>query len=123
MAKEYVDFHAVEPKHADVHAWLINWARWCHGTGRVGVHPMFQGVKPSQQWEAVEITTTVDALGAQAAEKAVFRLPGDNRTAIRWSYVYRTAPMRMARGLGVSLDGLQKLVRDGRQMLCNRGMS
>jgi hypothetical protein len=27
-----VDFHAVESKHAEIHARLENWARWCNGS-------------------------------------------------------------------------------------------
>src|SRR5512146_2435930 len=119
--RSYVDFHEVRPEHAEVHARLENWARWCRNRPGLSVHPMFRGAKSGQDWEPVTVTTRVDTLDAQRIEKAVAGLPHRQQVALRWCYVFRTAPRKMAAGLGESLAGLADLVHEGRQMLVNRG--
>lgn len=116
----YVDFHLVEDKHLAIHEALQNWARWCFNRGGAHSHPMFRWAKPAQHWDAVNVQTPVDRMEAQRMEKEVGKLPTKNQAAIRWSYVYQGPPRRTAVMLGVSLDGLALLVRDGRQMLVNR---
>lgn len=115
-----VDFHYVEPKHYLVHDALVNWARWNGRSPRANVSPMFVGVKVTDVWESSHASIPVNEIEAVAMEKAVYHLPADHRTAVRWSYVYRTAPHAMARKLGCTLEMLARLVRDGRQMLVNR---
>lgn len=62
-------------------------------------------------------------LDAQAMEKTVAALPEKHRTAIRWHYVYPVQPFKVQKALGVTEQGLYGLVRDGRQMLMNKGGS
>lgn len=63
----------------------------------------------------------VDSRDAAQIAKAVTALPEQHRLAINWHYVKPIGPLRMARALGVTREGLAHLVRDGRQMLINRG--
>lgn len=116
----YIDFHLVEDKHLAIHKSLENWARWCFNRGSAHAHPMFRWAKPAQHWDAINVQAPVDGIDAQHMEKEVGKLPEKNQAAIRWSYVYQGHPRRQAQLLGVSLEGLFVLVRDGRQMLVNR---
>ena len=117
----YIDFHSVQPDHAEIDASLRNWALWLFGTARSTTHAMWAWCKPSQPWEAAaDVMLVVDPIEAMETETAVRRLPLQHREAVRWCYVYRTSPRRAAQTLGVKLDGLWLLVRDGRQMLSNR---
>ena len=105
-----VDFHHVEEKHNAIHSALLNWSRWVSVRHNIGhVHPM---------WAKSRAT---NALDAQAMEKLVQGLPDPHKHAIRWAYVYRTSPAAACRNMGTSHEGLAQFVRDGRQMLCNRG--
>ena len=122
MRRDQTDFFTVEPRHQAIHEQLENWARWVRNRPTQGrQQPMFRWAKPAQSWESVEVSQPVDKLGAADTEKAVEGLPDKHRVAIRWSYVYRTNPRKQAQALGVSLDGLNELVRVGRTMLINRG--
>ena len=118
--RTYVDFHYVEPGHAEIDQRLRNWALWLFGSNRARQHAMWIWCKPAQHWEAVDLRGAVDPMDAVAIEKAVCKLPADHRDAVRWCYVFRGNPRRAAQSLGVSMDGLALLVRDGRQMLVNR---
>ena len=121
MAREWVDFGAVAEKHHAIHDRLVNWARWCSGNTRLQVAPMFRGVQAAKHWDGIIVRNEIDTIDAQFVEKAVSALPAEHRLALRWSYVYRTAPASMARAIGCSLSMLQRYVFDGRQMLVNRG--
>lgn len=117
-----VDFSRVEDKHRAIHDRLVNWARWCRATGgNRGLHPMFRGYKSPQHWEAIDIPTQVDSLDAVKLEKAVAQLPEKHRFAVRWCYVYGTSPTKACQQAATSKEGLADLIRNGRQMLINRG--
>lgn len=122
MVCDYVDFHHVEAKHQAIHEELENWARWLMNRPVSQQGPVWKLGKPPQHWDQVDIGVTVDKLKAAQTEKAVAALPFKHGAAIRWSYVFRTNPRREANRLGMTLEGLSGLVRDGRQMLCNRGV-
>ena len=47
-------------------------------------------------------------------------LPVNHRLALSWAYIKCSSPGKAARSLGLSLQGLRDMVRDGRQMLVNR---
>jgi len=123
MRREATDFFTVEPRHEAVHAALENWARWVRNRQSGGKQgPIWRLGKPPQHWEAVDdAPQPVDSLAAADMEKRVGALPWKHCEAIRWSYVYRNNPRSKAQALGMSLDGLQELVRVGRTMLINRG--
>lgn len=113
----YVDFHSVEPGHADIDARLRNWALWLFGSSRARSHAMWAWCKPAQHWEAVDLRGAVDPMDALVIEKAVCKLPPQHRGAVRWCYVYRGNPRRVAKSLSVTLDGLSALVHEARAML------
>ncbi len=118
-----VDFFFVEPKHYGIHERLENWARWCEGR-RHGwmASPMFRLPRSnSRQWHAPELRSKLNELDGQALEKAVYALPELNRDALRWNYVGRSSPAPICRMLGTNYAGLAIYIRDGRQMLINRG--
>lgn len=118
--KHSVDFSHVEPHQTAMHDRLLNWARWVTPGSPSMVSPMFRQYRShSWQWHTPEIRTTCDELDATLVEKTVAKLPEKHRTAVRWGYVYRCSPSAAMRELGVSNDGLAKLLRDGRQMLIN----
>lgn len=120
-ARSYVDFNHVDPRHADIHDRLLNWARWCVGGGGSGMHPMFHGFQANEHWVPKETVVPVDSLDASRMETAVMRMPQAHSAALRWSYVYGTSPRKMAQALGCTLESLQNLVVSGRQILVNRG--
>ena len=115
-----VDFHIVEPAHIAIHMRLENWALWANGKPRSIVQPMFQLYRPDA-YERESSGIVIDRLDAQKVQKAVSALPEQHRAAITWQYVAPCSPIRMARALGETLNGLAELVRRGRTMLNNRG--
>jgi DNA-directed RNA polymerase specialized sigma24 family protein len=117
-----VDFNHVEEKHAEIHRRLEEWAIWVKPRSASWVQPMFRQFRSADVWVAPEARGFVDAIAAQAVEKAVTALPDAHRSAVQWCYVFRTGPLKMCRALGVNREGLAMLVRDGRQMLVNRGV-
>jgi DNA-directed RNA polymerase specialized sigma24 family protein len=125
-ARRYVDFAAVPPSQWKMHDRLENWARWCRGrTARdmAPSSPMFALYRSTDAKRAYgdETTVQIDKLDAAVIAKAVAVLPDKHRRALHWSYVKPHRPSAMARELGVGLEGLSQLIRDGRQMLVNRG--
>jgi DNA-directed RNA polymerase specialized sigma24 family protein len=126
MAKQYVDFSSVPPSHWPIHDRLENWARWCRGsqrqTGSAG-SPMFSLYRSTDAKRVYgeETAVPIDRMDATRIAKAVAVLPDKHRRALNWCYLHPRNPGGMARELGVQLEGLAHLVRDGRQMLINRG--
>ena len=121
--KTGIDFHAVEAKHAEIHARLLNWAKWCNGSGGPTTSPMFRlYIAPARARgaEASWSSNPVDSGDASRIARYVAQLPEANRRALAWSYVKPINPRRAAQAMGVTLDGLALHVRDGRQMLINR---
>lgn len=118
-----LDFFVVEHHQLGIHLKLENWSRWVSIKRDSGKqHPMWaKSQSGARQWHEPELREPTDLLGGQAMEKAVAMLPVKHRDAIRWNYVWRGGPLHMARRLGVSREGLIDLVRQGRQMLVNRG--
>ncbi len=118
-----VDFHTVEEKHYAIHERLLNWAWWCNGSGDASESPMFRLYRSSAMAKdhyGAASGQAVDTLDAARIAKAVIALPDAHRSAVNWSYVKPVSPARACRAIGVSMEGLALLVRDGRQMLVNR---
>ncbi len=69
---------------------------------------------------AYQISDVLDTGDAVKVAKAVAALPQSNRTAINWHNVKPVSPKRACQELGTTMEGLARLVRDGRQMLSNR---
>lgn len=123
MPRQAVDFGYVEEKHRGIHMRLEEWAIWVKPRRHSAIHPMFRQYRSPETWIAPEAKRSVDPLVAQATEKAVTSLPETHRAAVQWCYVFRTHPRRMCQALGVRPEELGKLIRDGRQMLINRGLT
>lgn len=119
MKRDAIDFHVVAPDHLAIHARLENWALWANGKPSTIVQPMFMLYRPDS-FERESSGIVIDRLDAQKVQKAVSALPEKHRQAITWHYVAPCSPVRMARSLGETLDGLAELVRRGRTMLNNR---
>ena len=116
-----VDFFRVEDHQQEIHARLLNWARWVSVRPGTHQHPMWrQGKSNTRQWHQPEPRESVDLIDGMRIEKAVSQLPDKHRESLRWWYVWKTSPNRAMRNLGVNADGLSLLVRTGRQMLLNR---
>lgn len=125
MKTSAIDFHAVEDKHREIHARLENWARWCHGARLPSSCPMFvlsRATARARGDYGATCSVPVDREDAARIAKAVIALPTPHRAAINWSYVKPVSPRRAAQAIGTSFEGLALYVRDGRQMLVNRGV-
>lgn len=120
MKRDAIDFHLVEERHLTIHTRLINWSRWCRPRYSGQVQPMFRLYRPEVKWGEERGSTPIDSMDAQKVQKGVSKLPEPQRMALNWSYVTPSNPRRQAQRLGVSMEGLQLLVRSGRVMLINR---
>jgi len=118
----FVDFHDISATHDQIHARLVNWARYVAvKRSPWSVHPMWRGYRTSIQWDTeTRVRIDIDTLDGHAIEKAVGALPIQNRDALRWYYVKRCSVMEQRRAQGLTAEGLDKAVRDGRTMLVNR---
>jgi hypothetical protein len=122
MKRDLVDFFLIEDRHLAIHIRLENWARYVDSRG---IHwnqaPIWKlGKSNGRQWHQPELRTPVDTLDGHALEVAVRALPEPHRDALRWQYVHRSSPSKARRLLGVTNEGLMRLVRDARSMLTNR---
>jgi len=115
-----VDFNSVEQHQTAIDARLVNWARWSSARGGSDCSPMFRLYRPDN-YEREAHANPIDHLDAAKVQKAVAALPSPHRLALSWCYIHRTNARKAAQLLGESLQGLARLIRDGRQMLINRG--
>lgn len=118
----HVDFNQIEPAHAEIHGRLENWARWCRGRPNSSILPMFRMVKADFHWEGQDAAIPIDKIDAQKIAKGVSALPRYHMLGVNWFYVSPCSPRKAAVTLGTNLEGLALFVRDGRQMLKNRGV-
>ena len=120
MKRDNIDFHTVQPEHEAIHGRLKNWSRWVTVRGMHWIGPIWKlGKSNGRQWDEPVLRAEVDTLDAVEIEKAVSRLPEKHRSAVRWAYVFKDSPARNCREMGVSMEGLDALVRSGRTMLKN----
>lgn len=115
-----IDFFYVEPSHQDIDKRLTNWGKFCFSSGGSGLNPMFRWVKPSQQWDAIDMVVPIDRSDAIKIAKGVAALPEPHALALNWCYVYKTSPKKGCQMVKTSMSGLERLIRDGRTMLINR---
>lgn len=121
--RSYVDFNYVEPKHAEIDQRLVNWARWFADRDGRFQSPMFRMYRSTDVWRHQQgEVKPVDGADAARLQIAVTKLPEVHRLALSWAYIRRDNPRRAAAELGHTLEGLAHLIRDGRQMLVNRGV-
>lgn len=122
MRKTAADINYVEDKHRAIHERLINWGRWAEDRPIYQTCPMFKKLyrSSSRQWHPIEVRDHIDPLDAAVLEKAVVALPAPHRRAMVWFYVFRGSELAFRRQEGYRQDFLCRVVRDARQMLCNR---
>jgi len=119
---DYIDFNRISSSQDQIHDRLLNWVRYV-AVKRTPwfVQPMFRQALTNRQWDVEpHIRVDIDTLDGHALEKAVGQLPTRNRDALRWYYVRRGSVMEQRRAQGLTAEGLDKAVRDGRAMLVNR---
>jgi len=117
-----IDFNAVPFRQEHIHERLVNWARWVRPRRSSWVHPMWRGFKASEVWAETRSSVPIDPLDAQKMERGVSALPDQHKFSIRWCYVYRGNPVRAARMVGETQEGLAALISAARVMLVNRGI-
>jgi hypothetical protein len=128
MKRDGVDFHLVEAHQAQIHIRLENWGLWAKARAPgsdPSTSPMFRLYRASwarTEYGATTAATPVDGLDAQRIAKGVAVLPEQHRIGLQWYYVRPTSPARACRMLATTMAGLALYVRDGRQMLLNRGV-
>lgn len=124
MKTKQIDFHAVEQHQREIDARLRNWGIWCNGSTAPMTSPMFRMTPPPPRvrGEIAYMANSVDRMDAAKLAKAVAALPGPHRAALNWCYVKPVSPKRACQAIGTTMDGLAMFVRDGRQMLINRGL-
>lgn len=122
MKREMTDFYMVDDAHIAIHERLNNWATWCRGSTRAGVHPMFRMYRPDNWERDMQTAKAMDPLDAARVQKGVAALPEKHRHSVQWFYVLSGPPKVAARQLAVSVQGLSDLVRNSRQMLINRSV-
>ncbi len=116
-----IDINYIEPCHHAVHDRLTNWGRWAETRPSYKTCPMFRMARSnSRQWYPVEVKDTIDVLDAAVVEKVVVSLPEAHKSAMVWFYVHRSGENKYRRQRGYTLDTLQKIVSDARQMVMNR---
>jgi DNA-directed RNA polymerase specialized sigma24 family protein len=125
LKRDAIDFHEVADSHVAIHLRLVNWARWCNGSGAPSTSPMFRlYIAPARARSGDGVThgggSIVDTQDASKIARAVVALPEKHRAAINWAYVKPINPRRAAANLGTTLDELALLLRDARQILVNR---
>lgn len=123
--EQAVDFFCVEDRHAEIHARLLNWARWVRpGRGMTGLHPMFRQYRSTETVaDPQQVRIAPDGTDGLAVERVICSpgFPEINRTALQWNYVFTFIPVgKVCRHMAVNDRGLAKLVSDGRTMVVNR---
>lgn len=123
MPTKFPDFHYVPEAQKAIDARLENWASYVRVKFPSWVSPIWKlGKSNGRQWHAPEFRPACDILDGHKIEKAVAALPAIHAAVIRWAYVYRTGEIPFRKKHGLSREGLALLLKDGRQMLINRGV-
>ena len=112
------DFHRVPEDQEAMHARLENWARYVRVRNPSRPAPMWRFMRSnSRMWAPPGPLMVVDARDGDALEHAIGKLPTYYAEALRWAYVFRGPPARIARRLNVSYPALARLVVDARSLL------
>lgn len=123
MKRDEIDLHLVAERHLHIHHLLEGWGHWIMDKPKGwGIQPMFRQYRSkSWQWHAPDLKPQGSPKDHMAVEKAVSGLPEKHREAIRWAYVWPWVPVSAVRKhLGVTREGLGRMLQDGRDMVVNR---
>lgn len=124
MKRDEVDLHEVPLRQVQLHDRLrLNWTAYCHGSNAPQVSPMFRDYRPERElvYNPPEPKRDADLLDGARLNKAITALPEKHRHSLQWFYIKPCHPRHPRKALGVTLEGLHKLVQDARDMLRNRG--
>lgn len=120
--RQHIDFHLVHDHHQEIHARLLNWARWANGRPVRHTAPMFRMYQSAAKVRSDrEAPIQINKLDAMAMQKGVSSLPLAHMWATNWCYLKPVNPGKACRELGTTMGGLAQLLHDARQMLVNRG--
>lgn len=128
MKRDQIDFHIVEPQHADIHFRLENWGLWAKDRdprlAKQDSSPMFRMTRSGHGDRAygAPTVTAINSMDAQRVAKGVALLPEPHRIAVNWFYIKPVSPSKACRMLATNMGGLAEFVRSARQMLINRGV-
>lgn len=121
-----IDFHAVAEHHRDIDKRLRNWGDWCNSRAAASSAPMFRMAMPAERARREEYgrltVQSVDRNDATRIASAVGLLPAPHAHALHWAYVKPVSPWKACQTINTTMEGLALLLRDGRQMLINRGV-
>lgn len=121
-----IDFHAVLDHQRDIDKRLRNWGAWCNSRAAASSAPMFRMAMPPDRARREEYgrltVQTVDRNDATRIASAVGLLPAPHALALHWAYVKPVSPWKACQSINTTMEGLALLLRDGRQMLINRGV-
>jgi hypothetical protein len=121
-----VDFFLVPDNQLEMHARLLNWARFIRPSWSPQQHPMWNKSISGRRGSSggVDPMDGTDTGDGMKLEREVAKLPESHREAVRWYYVNVRGETLMAarRRMGVTVEGMVRLVNDGRLMLRNRGV-
>ncbi|ARU04738.1 hypothetical protein CCO03_08660 [Comamonas serinivorans] len=119
-----VDFGKVHESHRAIDKRLTNWAKWCgRDVATIGTSPMFRLMPRVGRAEAgVPVAIDADQVDATRIAAGVAKLPERHRHVLSWCYIKPSSPVRMAKALGLSTDGLWTLLTAARQLLLNQGV-
>ena len=121
IKRSEIDINYIEPRHHAVHDRLTNWGRWAEERPAYKTCPMFRMARSSsRQWHPVTVKDHIDILDAAVLEKVVVSLPVPHKKAMIWFYVHRYGENKYRRQHGYTLDTLQKIVTDARDMVINK---
>lgn len=116
--RQAVDFFHIPSEQTEIHARLVNWARWASPGHRGSVHPMFRGYRPYLYPEPAS-SSPINTLDAAQVQKIMCRVPERHRIAVQWYYIINGSPARICRAMGVNPAGLAQMVVEARTMVRN----
>jgi DNA-directed RNA polymerase specialized sigma24 family protein len=119
-----IDFHLVPAHQVEIDGRLRNWGIWCNSRAAASSSPMFRLVPPTlntRRENHARGGNTLDRSDAIRIAQAVTALPEKHAAGLNWCYVKPVSPRKACEAIGCTMEGLQALVIEGRQMLINRG--
>lgn len=118
-----IDLHHIADRHFVIDERLTEWAAWVRVRPQPWkTQPMFRMYRSmARQWHAPEPKREINTLQAHEIERCVSLMPEPHRAVIRWAYVFPYIHQgKIRRELGLTDDGLAKILCDGRDMVKNR---
>ena len=107
------DLARIQPQHEAVHERCQEWAKWVRLKSKMfSENKMWDNyMSKSRQWEAAPpIPICINQIAALEVERAVAKLAHNQRTVLRWCYVWPALHVNaVARELQTDRDGLGRI--------------